>query len=129
MLRIWRADRCVQGSSTGLYLQWIKRFRAYCARYGLDERVELTLSGAQHFIASYARLRGLDAQRLGAARTALYALSRVYQVMALHSPTPALLLLVALKIAFDLGSHVRERKKFATVASTVPQAANEVTSL
>jgi hypothetical protein len=21
MLRVWRADRCVQGSSTGLYLQ------------------------------------------------------------------------------------------------------------
>jgi site-specific recombinase XerD len=86
MLRIWRADRCVQDSSTGLYLQWIKRFRAYCARYELDERAELTLSGAQRFIASYARLRGLDARRLGAARTALYALSRVYQVMALHPP-------------------------------------------
>ena len=87
MLRIWRADRCVQDSSTVPYLQWIKRFRAYCARLGLDERAELTLSGAQRFIASYARLRGLDARRLGAARTALYALSRVYQVMALHPPT------------------------------------------
>jgi hypothetical protein len=44
-----------------------------------------------------------------------------FLVMALHSPTPALLLLVALKTAFDLGSHVGERKKFAEVASTVPQ--------
>lgn len=87
MLRIWRADRCVQDSSTVPYLQWIKRFRAYCARYGLDERAELTLSGAQRFIASYARLRGLDVRRLGGARTALYALSRVYQVMALDPPT------------------------------------------
>lgn len=86
MLRVWRADRCVQDSSTVLYLQWIKRFRAYCARYELDERAELRLIGAQRFIASYARLRGLDARRLGAARTALYALSRVYQVMALHPP-------------------------------------------
>ena len=86
MLRTWRADRCVQDSSTVPYLQWIKRFRAYCARYGLDERAELTLSGAQRFIASYARLRGLDARRLGSARTALYALSRVYQVMVLHPP-------------------------------------------
>jgi integrase/recombinase XerD len=86
MLRIWRADRCVQDSSTVPYLQWIKRFRAYCARFGLDERAELTLSGAKRFIASYARLRGLDARRLGMARTALYALSRVYQVMALHPP-------------------------------------------
>ena len=43
MLRVWRADRCVQNSSTGLYLQWIKRFRAYCAHHKLDERAELTL--------------------------------------------------------------------------------------
>jgi|SRR6516162_3520593 hypothetical protein len=41
MLRIWRADRCVQDSSAGLYLQWIKRFRAHCAQHGLDERAEL----------------------------------------------------------------------------------------
>ena len=86
MLRIWRADRCVQDSSAGPYLQWIKRFRTYCARHGLDERAELTLSGAQRFIASYVRLRGLDARRLGGARTALYALSRVYQVMGLNPP-------------------------------------------
>lgn len=86
MLRIWRADRCVQDSSAGLYLQWIKRFRAHCAQHGLDERAELTLSGAQRFIASYARLRGLDARRLGGALTALYALSRVYQVMGLKPP-------------------------------------------
>jgi integrase/recombinase XerD len=86
MLRIWRADRCVQDSSAGLYLQWIKRFRAHCAQHGLDKRAELTLSGAQRFIASYARLRGLDARRLGGARTALYALSRVYQVMGLKPP-------------------------------------------
>jgi integrase/recombinase XerD len=86
MLRIWRDDRCVQDSSAGLYLQWIKRFRAYCAGNGLDERTELTLSGAQRFIARYARLRGLDARRLGGARTALYALSRVYQVMGLNPP-------------------------------------------
>ncbi len=86
MLRIWRADRCLQDSSAGLYLQWLERFRAYCARHGLDERAELTLSGAQRFIASYARLRGLDARRLGSARTALYALGRVYQVMGLNPP-------------------------------------------
>jgi hypothetical protein len=52
-----------------------------------------------------------------------------FLVMALHSPTPALLLLVALKTAFDLGSHVGERKKFGPVASTVQTAGNEVASL
>ena len=52
-----------------------------------------------------------------------------FLVMALHSPTPALLLLVALKMAFDLGGHVGERKKFAVAASTVSTVGDEVTSL
>jgi hypothetical protein len=43
----------------------------------------------------------------------------------LRSSTPALLLLVALKMAFDLGSHVGERKKFA-VESTVPEGSEVV---
>src|SRR5580658_1836743 len=86
MLRIWRADRCVRDSSAGVYLQWIRRFRAYCARDGLDERAELTLSGARRFITWYAQHRRLDPRRLGGARTALYALSRVYQMMELNPP-------------------------------------------
>ncbi len=65
MLRIWRADRCMQDSSAGLYLQWIKRFRIYCARQSLDERTELTLCGARRFIAWYAQLRHLDPRRPG----------------------------------------------------------------
>ena len=83
MLRIWHADRCLQDSSAVVYLLWIKRFRAYCALQKLDERAELTLDGASRFIAWYAQHRRLDARRLGGARTALYALSRVYQVMEL----------------------------------------------
>jgi len=86
MRRIWRADRCLQDSSAVVYLQWIKRFRAYCAQHNLDERAELTLDGASRFIAWYAQHRCLDARRLGGARTALYALSRVYQVMGLNPP-------------------------------------------
>jgi uncharacterized protein DUF6498 len=39
--------------------------------------------------------------------------------MALHSPVAGLILLVVLKTAFDLNSHVGERKKFAAVSSTV----------
>jgi hypothetical protein len=34
-------------------------------------------------------------------------------MMALHSPTVGLLLLVALKIALDLRGHFAERKKFS----------------
>lgn len=86
MLRVWRADRCVQNSSAALYLQWIRRFRIYSATHGLDERTELTWDGASRFIAWYAQHRHLDPQRLGLARTALYALSRVYLVMGLCPP-------------------------------------------
>lgn len=102
MLRVWRADRCVRDSTAGLYLQWIRRFRAYCARQKLAERTELTLDGACRFIAWYAQRRHLNPRRLGGARTALYALSRVYQVMGLslrawqiprRAPSPATALL------------------------------------
>lgn len=86
ILRVWRADRCVKDSSAGLYLQWIMRFRAHCAKRGLNERAELTLGGARRFVASYARRRHLDPGNLGGARTALYALTRVYQVMELDLP-------------------------------------------
>ena len=43
-----------------------------------------------------------------------------FLMMALHSPTAGLLLLVALKIAFDLRAHLSERRKFArsTAANT-----------
>lgn len=87
MLRVWRADRCVQCSSASLYLQWVKRYRAYCTQRGLDERAELTLDGARRFIAWYARHRHLDTAHLSGARSALFALSRVYQVMGLNLPT------------------------------------------
>jgi integrase/recombinase XerD len=86
MLRVWRADRCIQDSSAGVYLLWIKRFRTYCAQRKLDERTELTLGNARRFIAWYARQRHLDPRKLGGARTALYALTRVYHVMGLDLP-------------------------------------------
>ena len=44
-----------------------------------------------------------------------------FLMKAFHSPTAGLLLLVVLKIALDLGSHIGERKKFAPVPSTVEQ--------
>ena len=40
-----------------------------------------------------------------------------FLMMALHSPTVGLLLLVALKIALDLRGHFAERKKFAAASS------------
>jgi site-specific recombinase XerD len=84
--RAWRADRCVHDSSAGVYLQWIRRFRDYCKQRLLDERAELTLERARCFIDWYAARRKLDAGRLSGASTAMHALSRVYQVMALNPP-------------------------------------------
>jgi integrase/recombinase XerD len=78
MLSVWRADRCIQDNSTALYLQWIRRFRKYCEQHKLDERAELTLEGARRFIVWYAQQRLLDEGKLGAARNALRALSRVH---------------------------------------------------
>jgi integrase/recombinase XerD len=86
MLLVWRRDHSVRDSSAGVYLQWIKRFRAYCSQRNLDERTELTLAGARRFVAWYARHRHLQPRRLGGACTALYALSRVYHVMGLSPP-------------------------------------------
>jgi site-specific recombinase XerD len=87
LLRVWRADRCVQESSADVYLQWIRRFRGYCAQRQLDERAELTQERARRFIDWYAGSRQLDAGRLSGASTALHALNRVYQVMGLNPPT------------------------------------------
>ncbi len=113
MRRIWRADRSVQDSSAGLYLQWIKRFRLYCARHGLEERAELTLSGARRFIAWYAQLRRLDPRRLGGARIALHALSRVYQVKGANPPAwqpPRPVLQPATMLLREYADHLARRR-------------------
>jgi hypothetical protein len=98
----------------------------------------LAVSHGVSFVTNY--IRGGEYQRVGLQQLMQQPYGRImvmhfailfggFLVMALHSPTPALLLLVALKIAFDLGSHVGERKKFAPVSSTVPTVRDEVTSL
>jgi hypothetical protein len=54
-----------------------------------------------------------------------------FLMMALHSPMMGLVLLVVLKTALDISSHVKERKKFAEVSSTTKPlvVGDEVTSL
>jgi site-specific recombinase XerD len=109
MLRIWRADRLLRDSSADRYVQWIQRFRIYCARHELDERAELTLNGAQRFVAWYAQLRGLDAQRLGIALSAIRALSCAYQAMGLRPPAwrpPRLLAAPASTLLLDYADHL-----------------------
>jgi len=94
IIRIWRADRCLQESTAKVYLQWIRRFRAYLVRHKLNECAELTLEGARRFIVSYARRRHLTRLRVSKAGAALLALGRVYHVMGIvlpswHVPRPA----------------------------------------
>jgi hypothetical protein len=86
MLRAWRNDGCVQNSSAGANLLWVKRFRAYCAQRKLDERAELTICGAGRFITLYSRQWHLETGHLNGARTAPHALSRVYGVKGLNPP-------------------------------------------
>lgn len=106
IVRARRADRCLKDSSCRQYLQWIRRFRAYCARRHLDERSELTLKGAHRFIAWYGRRRHLGTGPWRAsARTAMFSLNRVYQVLGLnaprwHSPTVKPLATTPLQKAF-----------------------------
>lgn len=79
--RAWTADRCIRDSTAAQYLRWIKRFRTYCAQCELDERLELTRAGAERFTTWYASHHRVKASTLRDARSALYALRRVYQVM------------------------------------------------
>jgi len=89
----------------------------------------LTVSRGVSFVTNYIGLREYERVDLGQLLFQPYArvmvlhfaiLIGAFLVVALHSPTPALVLLIVLKIAVDLAGHVGERKKFAVVASTVP---------
>src|SRR5262245_49785950 len=87
ILRVWCAGRSIQESSANVYLQWIRRFRIYCTQRQLEEAGELTLEGVHRFTRWYSRRRQRRLSSVANARSALYALSRVYQVMGLSVPT------------------------------------------
>jgi integrase/recombinase XerD len=86
MLSVWRAGRSIRDSSANKYLQWIRRFRVYCAEQNLHEAAELTLDGVYRFTTWYSRRRQRKLRELAGARSAVYALSRVYKVMGLGVP-------------------------------------------
>ncbi len=86
MLSVWRADRCVQNASARIYIRWIKWFRFYVGRLGLEERTELTREGARRFAEWYGEHRRINPKQMVPARTALHALNRVYHVMGLQPP-------------------------------------------
>ena len=87
IVRVWRADRCLNDSTSHVYLCWITRFRAYCRERHPDERTELTVEGAYRFSAWYARRRGLEYNGpCSGASPALLSLSRAYQVLGRDPP-------------------------------------------
>lgn len=86
MFRVWHADRCVQDASGRHYVRWIKWFRFYVDRLGLEERAELTREGACRFAEWYGRHRRVDQEQTSKAQSALHALNRVCQVMGLQPP-------------------------------------------
>lgn len=85
ILQAWRADRSISQSSARQYLDWIRRFRRYCAELGLVEGDELTCEGAERFRAWAVPLPKATAG-LGLASSSVRALRRVYEVMGMQVP-------------------------------------------
>jgi len=75
VLRLWRSGDISPGSAR-TYLDWVRRFYAYCERLGLDCVAELTLEGAWRFAHSYVGPRTKGPVRTSScliARNALHA--------------------------------------------------------
>jgi hypothetical protein len=57
--RLWKKNRISRGSIV-IYLQWVRRFRAYCQRRHLEETSQLTLKGLRRFLHAYVGPAGKD---------------------------------------------------------------------
>ena len=60
VVRIWRANHCLQAGSIRNYRHWVGCFRAYCRSQGLEERSQLTLDEVRAFANWYAQRRGIQ---------------------------------------------------------------------
>jgi len=88
VLCLWRSGDISLGSAR-TYLDWVRRFYAYCERLGLDEVAELSLEGALRFARSYMgpRTKGpVGASSCLIARNALHAWA--YAIRALGTALP-----------------------------------------
>ena len=86
IIDVWRDDRSVKDGSACVYLRWIRRFRAYCEQHVLNEQAQLTLDGARRFVDCYCQRHALGHSAARNARTAVYALNRVYCVLGREVP-------------------------------------------
>lgn len=86
ILEVWRAGRSISDSVARLYLQWIARFRGYCADLGLVEANELTHEGARRFQAWYVGSHKTHTAPVGLASSSMRALRRVHEVVGTPMP-------------------------------------------
>lgn len=94
-VRVWRESHRAE-STIGVYLHWVRRFRADCRARGLSELEQLTQAGVEAFARRYRgpRLRRAVPSRVRSpARHALrawaYAQHRLGRVVPQWQPTPA----------------------------------------
>ena len=85
ILQAWRADHSISPPSARQYLDWIARFRRYCAELGLVEADELTHKGAASFKAWAVPSRKATAG-LGLAASSVRALRRAYEAIGVPIP-------------------------------------------
>jgi integrase/recombinase XerD len=90
VVELWRKGRHTPGTII-IYLQWVRRFRKYCAKRRLLETEQLTTVGVGRFTHAYAgpRLRGRQSSKesRNLARNALHAWACA--LSALGTPLPA----------------------------------------
>jgi integrase/recombinase XerD len=90
VVELWRKGRLTPGTII-IYLQWVRRFRKYCAKRRLLETEQLTTVGVGRFTHAYAgpRLRGRQSSKesRNLARNALHAWACA--LSALGTPLPA----------------------------------------
>jgi integrase/recombinase XerD len=86
---LWRRGHLSEGSIQ-LYLQWIRRFRAFCKRNALAEIEELTLAGVSRFCSEYSgprvKKRRISAGSRAVARNALHAWACALQALGIALP-------------------------------------------
>jgi len=88
VVRLWQSGDISLGSAR-TYLDWVRRFCAYCRLLGLDEAAELTLEGAKRFALSYVGRRkkgSVCASSCLVAKNALHAWA--FALGALGTPLP-----------------------------------------
>lgn len=112
-MQVWRADRSISDTVAQLYLQWIARFRSYCADLGLVEAIELTHEGTKRFQAWYVSSHKACSAPSGLASSSMHALRRVHEVVGTPMPpwrTPASRRSLSSAVLRDYAAHLTQHR-------------------